>query len=403
MNKRVHEPINKNGITKMVIPLQPPVDYFLGYDSELQFIDKLSQLDFDSLFIVTDTIMMKLYATQFIAALKSKFNIQVIVIDLNGEEVKTFSYLDTLCNQLIKRDISKKSILISFGGGALGNIVGMCAGLIFRGIRFIEVPTSTTHMTDATLSNKQAINGRHGKNHFGFYYAPLFIWADTRYLASEPQRLQKAGIIEGVKNALIHSKEYIPYYNEVLHPNGVYSVDELHNLIYNIMQSKIKILEVDPSEKSYSMILEYGHTEAHSIEWLAKGRLIHGEAVSLGMKISAKLAHRLGLISQDDVDMHYHLIDDKLNFKPELPEFITSKMIIDTMENDNKKNGADPQFTLLNGLGSCDIGDGHYMQAIDKAILFEIIDEFLLDYPKHDELCQSHYEDNLEFSTNLHT
>src|SRR5439155_5915380 len=83
------------------------------------------------------------------------------------------------------------------------NVTGLGAALVYRGIRFVHVPTTVTAQTDSTLSNKQAINGAMGKNQFGAYHAPLFIWADADYPRSEPVRQQKAGMVEGVKNVFI--------------------------------------------------------------------------------------------------------------------------------------------------------------------------------------------------------
>jgi 3-dehydroquinate synthetase len=99
----------------------------------------------------------------------------------------------------VSKGASKRSVAIAFGGGSVGNLVGLAAALLFRGIRYVEVPTSFMHMTDGVLSNKQAINGRTGKNHFGVYHAPLFIWADVRYLETVVQLLTDA-----------HKRELVP-------------------------------------------------------------------------------------------------------------------------------------------------------------------------------------------------
>ena len=102
-------------------------------------------------------------------------------------------------------------MLIAFGGGSVGNVSGLAAGLVFRGIRFVEVPTTLSHQTDGTLSNKQAINGKFGKNHFGLYHSPTFTWTDTKYLETELLTCKKSGIIEGIKNGLIDQNTILPY------------------------------------------------------------------------------------------------------------------------------------------------------------------------------------------------
>jgi 3-dehydroquinate synthetase len=185
-----------------------------------------------------------------------------------GEASKSWAGLESLCEQLIAPGASKRSVVVAFGGGSVGNLAGLAAALLFRGIRYVEVPTSFTHLTDGVLSNKQAINGRQGKNHFGVYHAPIFIWADTRYLETEPARSQKGGITEAIKNTLISQTEFISYLRAHLRSDGRYTATELEDLALSTI---LRILQRDPSEKHHGLVLEYGHTFGHAIEWLSRG------------------------------------------------------------------------------------------------------------------------------------
>ena len=131
-------------------------------------------------------------------------------------------------------------MIVAFGGGSVGNLAGLAASLLFRGIRYVEVPTSFQHLTDGCLSNKQAINGRLGKNHFGVFYAPIFVWADARYLGSEPERSLKAGIAEAIKNGLISQPGFINYLQGRLRPDCRYTAAELGDLALNTVRSKLE-------------------------------------------------------------------------------------------------------------------------------------------------------------------
>ena len=132
--------------------------------------------------------------------------------------------------------------------------------MIFRGIRFVEVPTTLSHQTDGTLSNKQAVNGKFGKNHFGLYHPPIFTWIDVKYLETEQLAYKKSGIVEGIKNGLIDQDMFLPYLEKNIKTDGDYSPEEITDLSYKLIVSKIEILKKDPTEKNYGMILEYGHT-----------------------------------------------------------------------------------------------------------------------------------------------
>lgn len=134
----------------------------------------------DQLFLLTDARWHALYGQAFHELLVRNYpDTQCLVLPV-GESAKSFCRLETLCQEFVARGATKRSVIIAFGGGSLGNIAGLAAGLLFRGIRFVEVPTSFTHQTDGTLSNKQAINGASGKNQFGLYHPPMLIWTDTK-------------------------------------------------------------------------------------------------------------------------------------------------------------------------------------------------------------------------------
>jgi 3-dehydroquinate synthetase len=297
-----------------------------------------------------------------------------------GEACKTFDGLKTLCDQLVEKGVSKRSLLIAFGGGSVGNITGLAAGLIFRGIRFVEVPTTLSHQTDGILSNKQAVNGKYGKNHFGLYHAPVFAWVDTGYTVTETVKHRNSGIVEGVKNGLIDQTGFIPYLEANIKPDGEYSPLEIHDLAYKLIISKTEILKKDPTEKHYGMILEYGHTFAHAVEWLSGGRLTHGESVSIGMKIAAELSARLGYIDKQAVGLHYRLMDDLLAMTPDLPENIGPGDLIRTMYTDNKKIGGDVRYVLLEKIGQCQKGDGDYLIRVDKKIVEDVLGRFMEHY-----------------------
>ncbi|MBW2513458.1 MAG: iron-containing alcohol dehydrogenase, partial [Deltaproteobacteria bacterium] len=289
-------------IVRIENPLEAASPIFLGYDIENQFAAVLERSTHDSpvhrLFLLTDRTIFDLFGDTFLSGLAKNFpNTQHYLLP-EGEACKTFKVLQKLCDTLVDKGVNKRSLLIAFGGGSIGNITGLAAGLIFRGIRFIEVPTTLSHQTDGMLSNKQAVNGKFGKNHFGLYNAPVFLWTDTRYPQTEPLRFKKSGIVEGIKNGLIDQKEFIPYLEKTIKKNGDYSSQQLTDLCFKLIVSKLEILKKDPTEKHYGIILEYGHTFAHAIEWLSKGILAHGEAVSIGMKLAAELSAKLEYIDE---------------------------------------------------------------------------------------------------------
>lgn len=366
------------------VGLEPTFPIFFGYDIEDHFIETLDRATrrhpVDRVFLLTDPFIFDLFGETFLNKIKRTFPVTDINLLPRGETCKTFDVLQQLCDQLVGKGVSKRSLLIAFGGGSVGNITGLAAGLIFRGIRFIEVPTTITHQTDGMLSNKQAVNGKYGKNNFGLFHAPVFAWADTQYTETEPLRFKRSGIIEGIKNGLIDQKAFIPFLENAIIRKGDYSSQQLTDLCFKLIRSKLEILKKDPTERHFGIILEYGHTFAHAIEWLSKGALTHGEAVSIGMKIAAELSLTLGYIDGEAVGLHYRLIDDILALTPKLPEHLDPAGIFDTMYVDNKKIGGDVRYVLLQSIGQCKKEHGDYLVHVDKKIVQRVIEDFFNDY-----------------------
>ena len=356
--------------------LAKPSPFYFGFDIESEFVKVLDNYKSDKIFFFTEKHLFDLYGKDLYDKISEKYNCYLEFVP-NGEACKYFPVLEHMCEDLIAKGVSKKSLLIAFGGGTVGNIVGLAAGLIYRGIGYVEIPTSMTGQTDSTLSNKQAINGKTGKNHFGVYHSPVFIWSDTKYLKTEPPVSKRSGIIEGIKNGFISDASFLDYLDTVLNPELRFSDEQLYDLAYKIILSKLEILKKDPSEKHYGIILEYGHTFGHAIEWLEKGKMSHGEAVSFGMKIAAELACELGFISQQDVALHYYMIEEKLGFNRPLPEHISTQQLMSAMIADNKKTGEDVRFVILEKVGQCYNPEGDFLATIDFDLVEKIVDRFI--------------------------
>ena len=125
------------------------------------------------------------------------------------------------------------------------------------------------------------------------------------------------------------------------------------------------------------IILEYGHTFGHGLEWLLGGKISHGEAVAYGMKISAELGKEMGLISQKDVDLHYYFIEEKVGFNNSWPEDVTADSLMKAMITDNKKTGQNIRFVLLEKIGQCYNPEGDYLVTVDMKLVEKVLDKHI--------------------------
>jgi 3-dehydroquinate synthase len=342
--------------------LQSSSPYYFGDGILERFPGYLKEHDFDRCYLVTSKKLFDLFGGPLVRVLDSAHVPCELVLINETERHKDWDTLGKLCEELVARGVTKDSILVGVGGGVIGNVVGLAAALVYRGIRFVEVPTTVTSQTDGTLSNKQAINGRQGKNQFGTYHAPLFIWADAAYSKGEPTRQKRAGIVEGIKNVLI-AHEDVQDAEKMLELWAC--PDRFVELLLLLIQSKLDILRRDPTERGYGVVLEYGHTFGHAIEWLARGALLHGEAVSIGMCLAAELSHALGYQSPEFLQEHYRLLR-RLGTATQLPESLSAEALYDAMQADNKRNKRGVEFLLLEKCGQFVDPNGNYQVPVES-------------------------------------
>jgi len=189
-----------------------------------------------------------------------------------------------------------------------GNIAGLMAALMFRGIRLVHVPTSLIAMLDSVYSLKQAINASVGKNLVGTFYAPEEVLADTSVLRTLPQREMISGMCEVVKNALAIRPQMTELLRGGLRADSEYDDEFLRPVIVESLAAKKMVVAEDRQESRAGMVLEYGHTVGHALEYTALGALSHGEAVGLGMIVAAEASHRLGHLDEATLKLHRELL-----------------------------------------------------------------------------------------------
>jgi 3-dehydroquinate synthetase len=353
--------------------LPGPVPYFLGCDILPALPDYLGAYRFDRLFLVTSAPIYALHGEAVVRHLRRFFRCEALLIP-DGEKNKTSGVLIDLCESLVNRGATRDSVLLAFGGGVTGNVVGLAAALVYRGIRFVEMPTTLLGQTDSALSNKQAVNGRLGKNHFGVYHAPLFIWADIHYLLTEPPRMRKAGLVETVKNGLISDRAFFHDFVRFLEEGVPSSPQRIAAAVHQSVLSKAAILRRDPGEKGYAVILEYGHTVGHAVELLTRGDLLHGEAVAIGLMVAARLSQRLGWLDAEGVEAHRYALSDLLGIDLRLPPSLGVEQVLRAIPMDNKKTGRGVPYVLLRALGQVALEGGGPLQAVPPSLVREVLE-----------------------------
>ena len=232
----------------------------------------------------------------------------------SGDRNKNFFTLEKLINKILSKKIDRDSIIITFGGGVVGDIGGFAASILLRGIKLIQIPTTLLAQVDSSVGGKTGINTIEGKNLVGSFYQPSKVLIDTSLLKTLPKRELYAGFAEVIKYSFIYDKSFYKYLS--LNYNSIIQLKQpfLNYTIYKSCLIKSKIVSEDEKENGIRAILNLGHTFGHAFESILNysPHLIHGEAVSIGMCMAFRFSNKLGLCNLQDVEKVENLL---LKFK----------------------------------------------------------------------------------------
>jgi 3-dehydroquinate synthase len=266
-----------------------------------------------------------------------------------GEQTKSFEQLEKLLNQLLELKPNRNITLVALGGGVIGDLTGFAASSLLRGVNFIQIPTTLLAMVDSSVGGKTGINTSYGKNLVGAFYQPKMVLADISVLDSLPERQFLSGYAEVVKYSLINNPEFFAALESV---GKDISIDE----IVTCCESKAAIVSADEKEAGQRALLNLGHTFAHALE-AETGygeKLMHGEAVSIGMVLAFKFSSVLGLCSNDDVKkVEAHLSNVGLPVAVSDIDGVDfpAEQLLKHIQHDKKNSAGKLVFILAKGIG----------------------------------------------------
>lgn len=351
--------------------------YYLYNNQSEQFLQKIKSMDdVDTIVVISDKNVSKLYGESIVKQLNDRFQSHLLELECT-EKTKNLQVLGELIDKVLSLKVTRRTCIIGLGGGICGNMSGMVAALLFRGIKFVHMPTSLMAISDSVLSLKQAINSNYGKNLIGLFYTPEMVIANVDFLLTSPKFEIISGLCEIIKNALTILPESIVELNKMFNSECSYTMKDYSKFIEMAIKAKTLVMQNDPFEKQDALILEYGHTIGHAIELAAAGLLPHGEAVGLGMICAAKISQALGYLSEDSVDLHLELLD-KAGASTKIPIAVNHETILSYMKFDNKRGyvkGEDEIFhmILLEDLGIPLRNEGKLLTKVPEKLVREVI------------------------------
>jgi 5-deoxy-5-amino-3-dehydroquinate synthase len=246
-----------------------------------------------------------------------------------GEAAKSLATVEQLCRELVSEGISRRDVVVGFGGGVVTDVAGFVAAVHLRGVALIQVPSTLLGQVDAAVGGKNGVNLPEGKNLVGTFHQPLGVLCDTAVLTTLPEREWASGRGELAKYVLLTGDD-----------PASFAGDAIADQVARSVEIKGSFIEEDELETGgRRALLNYGHTLAHALETtqaaLGDVALRHGEAVAVGLAFAARLAERLGRIDEERVAEHDEVLS-VFGLAPDLPPNSSAAALVEGMHRDKK-------------------------------------------------------------------
>lgn len=365
-------------VTKVHVPLgDRAYDILIGRGLLSGIGARVAALGARAVAIVSDETVAPLYAGQLAARLAERGIRSDTILMPPGETSKSYEGLARVCDAILAARIERGDLVAALGGGVIGDLAGFAAAIVRRGVRFVQIPTTLLAQVDSSVGGKTGINSRHGKNLVGAFHQPSLVLADTALLDSLPPRELRAGYAEVVKYGLINDEEFFAWC-ETNWLNVLAGGPEREIAVARSCAAKAAIVVRDEREEGDRALLNLGHTFAHALERATNydsARLVHGEAVAIGLALAFRFSEKLDLCPREDV----HRVEDHLE-EAGLPTRLqhvsggcgSADWLLEAMAQDKKVKAGALTFILARGIGKSFIATDVPADAVRRFLVAEL-------------------------------
>ena len=313
--------------------------------------------------IVTDATVAALHLDRLRAGLAAQGILSETLVLPAGESTKNWDNLARTVDWLLDQKVERRDLVLAFGGGVIGDLVGFAASILRRGVRFVQVPTSLLAQVDSSVGGKTGINTRHGKNLVGAFHQPSLVLADIDVLATLPPRDFLAGYGEVVKYGLLGDADFFEWLET--HGPALAAGDAAlrQQMVRHCVQMKADIVVRDETEQGDRALLNLGHTFCHAFEAATdydSTRLLHGEGVAIGCALAFDLSARLGLCAQETpsrLRAHLRAMGMAVNLGDIPGDLPDAADLLGLMGQDKKVIDGKLRFILARGIGQAFVAD----------------------------------------------
>ena len=300
------------------------------------------------IFILSDKNVASYYGDKVKECLiKEGYNVRLMALE-PGEETKSFNTLPSVYNELLDFKLTRSDLIITLGGGVIGDLGGFVAATFLRGVAFVQMPTSLLAQVDSSVGGKVAVDLEKGKNLVGSFYHPKLVLIDPNVLKTLSDRFFKDGMAEVIKYGCIKDREFFYFLKDLKTKEEV--MNNIEKIIHTCCDIKRCVVENDEKDTGERMLLNFGHTLGHAVEtYYNYSKFTHGEAVAIGMYEISKIAEAKGLTESGVAeDIKEILIQYGLPYEAPIKE---SSDILDTISLDKKNIDNVLRVVLIKTMG----------------------------------------------------
>ncbi len=303
--------------------------------------------------VVSNATVAPLYLERLAAGLDGLAWDHVILAD--GEQYKTLAGAERVFDALAALRAHRDACVLALGGGVVGDLAGFAAACWMRGVDFLQFPTTLLAMVDSSVGGKTAVNLAAGKNLVGAFHQPRAVVVDTDTLATLPPREFRAGLAEVVKYGAINDAAFFAWLERHAAALAARRDDAVGEAIAACCANKAGVVARDETEQGERALLNFGHTFGHALEAAAGyGRLLHGEAVAIGMVLAARLSARLGRAPAAEAQRLEDLLAT-LGLPTALPAGHDPAQLLQLMRLDKKNLSGRLRLVLWRGIGAAEV------------------------------------------------
>ncbi len=307
--------------------------------------------------VVTDENVARYHLDALEASLRQDGEYVGAIVLKPGEATKSFRELEPLSERLLEMGLERGDLVIAFGGGVIGDLAGFAAAILRRGVRFVQIPTSLLAQVDSSVGGKTGIDTPQGKNLIGAFHQPSLVIADMDVLKTLPEREMRAGYAEVAKYGLLGDADFFAWLEQNWQPIFAFDAEPLTHAIETSVKTKAGIVGRDETEQGERALLNLGHTFGHAFEaWCGySDRLLHGEAIAIGMCVAFRFSQALGSCSKGDAERvaaHFQAVGLPTRIGEIPGDKPDSAALLRLMGQDKKVRKGKLTFILARGIGS---------------------------------------------------